>query len=118
MNETTTFTKSELFTAYNKMRAAMRRAGDVKGLERLNKALGILQSKAYYQGERGEYLPTLASCGCKDWEYRNAKRRAYTGACKHMLAESLLLMIVENRRAHEVTSWVEARHVLESSYRA
>ena len=90
-------TKSEIFSAYNHLRAELRKAGDTKGIERLNKALGILQSKDYYQGERSVYVPTLTDCGCKDWEFRNAHRRAYTGPCKHILAEQLLAAIAELR---------------------
>lgn len=108
MTETTRPTKSELFTAYNRLRAAARKAGDTKKVERLNKALGILQSKEYYQGERAEYDPCLYSCGCKDWEFRNAKRRAYTGPCKHMLAEEMLVAIAERRAAHDVTALIGA----------
>lgn len=95
-------TKSELFTAYNKARNAARRAGDLKLIERLNKALGILQSKAYYAGDRVLYIPTLTACGCKDWEYRNAAKRAYTGACKHMLAEILTAEIMQARNVTEL----------------
>lgn len=84
-------TKSELFTAYNKARSEARRAGDSKLIERLNKALGILQSKAYYNGgDRVIYFPTVSACGCKDWQYRHAAKRAYTGPCKHMVAEQML----------------------------
>lgn len=113
MTTNTHFTKSELFTAYNKARAAARRAGDLKQIERLNKALGILQSKAYYSGERAIYYPTLAACGCKDWQYHMAAKRAYTGPCKHMLGETLTSAILANREAHNVTEWlsVNAREV-------
>lgn len=113
------FTKSELFTAYNKARAIARRAGDVKQIERLNKALGILQTKDYYSGERAVYMPSYFSCGCKDWQYRHAARRAYTGGCKHMLAEAMLLDIAERQAEHAVPAWVSdpyARHMLELSY--
>lgn len=95
-------TKSELFTAYNKARNAARRAGDLKLIERLNKALGILQSKAYYAGDRVLYIPTLTACGCKDWEYRNAVKRAYTGPCKHMIAEILTAEIMQARNVTEL----------------
>ena len=93
-------TKSELFTAYNNARNAARRAGDLKLIERLNKALGILQSKAYYAGDRVLYIPTLTACGCKDWEYRHAAKRAYTGPCKHMLAEQLQTVAFMARAFH------------------
>jgi len=95
--------KSELFSAYNKARAAARRAGDTKRIERLNKALGILQSKNYYTGERIAYTPTTHSCGCKDWQFRFAKKRAYTGECKHMLAEQLVTYILEVREAYAIS---------------
>lgn len=99
-------TKSELFTTYNKMRAAARRDGDTKQIERLNKALGILQSKTYYQGERAEYQPTVGACGCKDWEFHFAARRRYTGPCKHMLAESLFSAVLGYRAAHNIGTWI------------
>ncbi len=95
-------TKSELFTAYNKARNAARRAGDLKLIERLNKALGILQSKAYYAGDRVLYIPTLTACGCKDWEFRHAAKRAYCGPCKHMLAEQMTYAIMAARNVTEI----------------
>ncbi len=111
MTTTTRPTKSELFTAYNKMRAAARRAGDTKQIERLNKALGILQSNAYYQGERAEYQPSVSACGCKDWEFHFAARRHYTGPCKHMLAESITQEVGFFRASHNVTSWMRSASV-------
>jgi hypothetical protein len=103
------FSKSELFTAYNYARAAARKTGDTKRIERLNRALGILQSKAYYAGERAEYQPTQAGCGCKDWEYHMATRRAYTGPCKHMLAETLTADMLANQAARNVTRWLTVK---------
>lgn len=97
-------TKSELFTAYNKARATARRNGDTKLIERLNKALGILQSKSYYAGDRVLYIPTVSACGCKDWEYRHAAKRAYCGPCKHMLAEQITYEVMQ---AHNVTALFE-----------
>lgn len=97
-NHNTKVSKSELMTAYNKARAIYRRAGDVKAIERLNKAFGILQSKAYYEGgDREIYFPTASACGCKDWQFRLAAKRAYTGPCKHMIAESMAAQIIEAR---------------------
>ena len=98
----TSITKSEIFTAYNKARTAARRAGDLKLIERLNKALGILQSKAYYAGDRVLYIPTLTACGCKDWEFRHAAKRAYTGPCKHILGEILTAEIMQARNVIEL----------------
>lgn len=93
-------TKSEIFTAYNIARAAARRAGDTKRIERLNKALGVLLSANYYTGEKASYQPTTNSCNCNDMKYRHAARRAYTGVCKHAEAERLLLAIYARRASH------------------
>lgn len=98
--------KSELMTAYNKARTALRRAGDVKAIERLNKAFGILQSKSYYNGDRVLYIPTATACGCKDWQYRLAAKRAYTGPCKHMIAEAMTAQIMQ-ARGIDVTEFFE-----------
>lgn len=112
-------TRSELFRAYNRMRAIVRKSGDVKALERLNKALGILQSKDYYAaGEQALYAPSANSCGCKDWQYRTAKKRATLAPCKHVFAEMLVKMILAEREEYNISEWMhEARHALESSYR-
>ena len=100
-------TRSELFTAYNLARAAARRAGNnPRELERINRALGILQSKAYYQGERMEYAPTHYTCACKDWQYHRAARRQYTGPCKHMWAETLTDRALLARAGRNVTGWI------------
>lgn len=95
-----TLTKSEIFSAYNKARAQARKAGEIKRIERLNKALGILLSKDYYSGEKAGYQPTTHSCGCKDFQYRHAARRDYHGVCKHVEAERLLLAIHAARTDH------------------
>ena len=93
-------TKSEIFTAYNIARAAARRAGETKRIDRLNKALGVLLSANYYTGEKAGYQPTINSCGCKDMQYRHAARRDYHGVCKHAEAERLLLAIYARRADH------------------
>lgn len=83
--------KRKLFIVFNRAIAKARRAGNaVKLLERLRKALGILQYKEYYVAEKELYVPTVSSCGCKDWEFHLSPKRAYTGPCKHMIAEILL----------------------------
>lgn len=101
MNTTTAtrYSKSEIFTVYNRMRAIARKMDSpAKALQRLNKALGILQSKNYYQAEKETYNPTAHTCKCKDWEFRFAHKRAYTGACKHMLAEIMIGQIEVERK--------------------
>ena len=87
---------SQIFKAYNQAKAIARRAGDLKCIERLNKALGILMSTSYYQDQKAAYQPTSASCNCKDWEFRHAARRQYSGPCKHMHAEALMLTASTN----------------------
>lgn len=99
----TPLTKSEIFSAYNRIRAFARKHPEIIDPARVNRALGILQSKSYYAGERAEYQPSEHSCGCKDWEFKNAKRRGYTGACKHMIAELMFSDILAMRKAHNVT---------------
>jgi hypothetical protein len=84
------FSKSELFAAYNQARAFARKHHDQVDEPRLDRALGIIQTREYYTGDRAEYGPTVHACGCKDWEFHNARRRGYTGPCKHMLAEAIL----------------------------
>lgn len=56
--------------------------------ERVKKAFSILQTIEYYIEEKAAYQPTEHSCNCKDWEFHNASKRAYTGPCKHMIAET------------------------------
>ena len=90
-------TKSEIFTAYNQARAAARKAGETKRIERLNKALGILLSRDYYQADKADYAPNTMTCGCKDFQYRHAARRDYHGVCKHVEAERLFLAIYTRR---------------------
>ena len=87
---------SQIFKAYNQARTHARRGGDLKRIERINKALGILLSSNYYQNEKENYQPSTSSCTCKDWEFRHAAKRQYTGGCKHMLAESMLLAASTN----------------------
>lgn len=96
---TTRYTKSEIFKVYNFYKAVARRMDNApKAIQRLNKALGILQSNDYYQAEKAAYAPTSHNCSCKDWEFRFAHKRAYTGACKHMLAEIMIENIELDRR--------------------
>ena len=99
-------TKSEIFTVYNKLRAALRLTGNQKAIERINRALGILQSKALFE-KLSEYRPTQGDCTCKDWEYRFARKRAYTGICKHSMVVIMLDLIGELRQAHDITHLVK-----------
>lgn len=88
--------KRKLFVVYNQAVAAAKRKNDPMTAEkicnRLKKALGIMQSLEYYLEEKALYQPTFQSCGCKDFEFRNANKRQYKGMCKHQMA-----LILENR---------------------
>lgn len=103
-------TRSELFTIYNRLKWAAKRAGNEKLIMRLNSALGILQSNDYYIDEpkhpRTSYLPTTGSCGCKDWEWRFSWKRAYVGACKHMLAEWITVLALDYRESHRLPAHI------------
>ena len=99
-------TKSEIFTVYNKMRAALRATGNPKAIDRINKALGILQSKGLAD-KLAEYRPTQHDCTCKDWEFRYARKRAYKGVCKHIMVMIMLDLIEAMRQAHDITALVK-----------
>ena len=86
--------KSDLFRAYNLARTAARKGGAFDR-QRLNRALGILQTATTgvwaggfldYTNEEGkQYRTTLKSCNCPD--------RAPYGWCKHKLALALIVKI-------------------------
>lgn len=83
--------KRKLFIVFNRaMSKARKTSNDPKLIQRLKKALGILQHHDYYVAERSLYHPTATHCNCKDLEYWYAKKRAYKFHCKHMIAEILL----------------------------
>jgi len=93
--------KSHLFSVYNRLKWEAKRSGNEKMVQRLNKALGICQSKNYYaQPDRDYYIPTRQSCGCYDWIFRYRVARAYTGACKHMLACTLEYLVRNYAQTH------------------
>lgn len=76
--------KSGIFSIYNKARALARRSPDLVDVARLNKALGILQSKGYFADK--DYTCTRQYCTCPDHKYRRPN-------CEHMLADWLLGLI-------------------------
>ena len=84
--------KSAVLTKYNQMKRVSRLFPALVNVDRLNRALGIAMSQKAQAEDYREYHPTTCTCGCKDWEYRDAPRRKYTGACKHQLAAQLLLV--------------------------
>jgi len=96
----------KLFIVWNRARAKARQQPDSveQILDRLNKALGILQSRDYYQAEKELYHPDFYSCGCKDWEFRLAANRKYVGPCKHIAAEILKYRV--NHLTYEQTTFL------------
>ena len=90
-------TPSEVFSTYNRIRARMRHARI--DTARLNRALGIVQTKVY----EWKYVTTQQSCDCADMRYRRP-----VGGCKHVLAEQLIAM-VEAARMHRAA--IEAEFV-------
>ena len=68
----TTHNKSQLFTEYNKAKAAGRREGS--DIKRLNRGLGVAQ-----KSQPRPYVTTAHSCTCPDHFYRGV-------VCKHMIA--------------------------------
>lgn len=82
-------TKSEIFTQYNKARAAARQGKlDPK---RVNRALGIAQTKAPEQ----KYVTTIKTCNCIDHQQHPSV------ACKHMIAR---MIEVKVERTHNSTT--------------
>jgi hypothetical protein len=85
-----TLYKQKLFIVFNRARQTCKqqqREDEKQILDRLYKALGILQHHDYYEAEKALYNPNRSTCNCRDWEFHNAARRKYTGPCKHMTAE-------------------------------
>ena len=86
-----TIYQQKLFIVFNQAKSKAKKSTDAsKIMQRLNKALGILQSLDYYNGEKAKYQPTFSTCNCDDWKYHNSVKRGYTGHCKHMM--SVILM--------------------------
>lgn len=72
--------RSLLFTVFNKVRAIARRNPSLYDEKRVNKALGILQSKDYYADK--DYFTTTKSCTCPDHMIRQVN-------CKHIIAAQM-----------------------------
>ncbi len=79
-------TRKEVFSVYNQVKAAARKAGDVQQVDRINKALGMLLSG---KGAKAEYKSSCLCCLCADYSYR----RGYSGPCKHMIAEVMFHLV-------------------------
>lgn len=92
---------SALFREYNRLRAIARKDPQIIEEGRLNKALGIMQSKKYWEEMMQKYEPTELQCGCKDEEYHYRKHRrpnkggTYAGPCKHRIAVQIFQAMEE-----------------------
>lgn len=106
-----TTTAGERFWAMNKLKSVYK--DEPKALQRIGKAMGILQSNYTEQKLMNDYGTTPDWCFCKDWEFRMAKNRAYTGICKHMFACVMLEMIWGHRKEDDKTVRLEVRYVTE-----
>ena len=74
--------KSKLFTVYNRAKAVAHQ-GKLEP-KRVNRALGIAQSREY----PAKYVTTINSCTCPDSQYRHA-------ICKHRLALAIKVRMSE-----------------------
>lgn len=109
---TMTYTKSELMTAYNRIRAIARMSNNSVDVGRINKAFGILLSKKNTAAMFADYSPNRSFCLCKDTKYFYARKRKdingnpYRGICKHMAAililDEILLQRAVNKAAYSV----------------
>lgn len=90
-------TKSEIFTQYNKARAAAKQ-GKLE-IGRVNRALGIAQSKSHEQ----KYQTTIKACTCKDHELHPEV------ACKHMVAKMIEVKIERTHAAEQPTVAAEPK---------
>jgi hypothetical protein len=67
-------------------------------LDRLYKALGILQHCEYFVAEKEQYHPDRYHCNCNDQKYWHSQKRDYKGPCKHRLAIAMLETKLEYRQ--------------------
>lgn len=84
-------TKSEIFSQYNKARAAAKN-GKLDP-NRTNRALGVLMSKS-----TRPYTTTTKSCNCPD------RVRNTTTACKHMIAKMIEVRVAQAHTSTTTTS--------------
>jgi hypothetical protein len=87
--------KRKLFIKFNKSRLAIINHPTMSDnykchmLDRLYKALGILQHHDYFVQEKEKYNPDRNHCSCPDMKYWNTAKRDYHGPCKHRLAVAM-----------------------------
>ena len=84
--------KRKIFIRFNKSRTAIKQSSVMTDehkrhmLDRLYKALGILQHHDYFVAEKEKYQPDRYHCNCPDQKYWHSAKRNYRGPCKHRLA--------------------------------
>lgn len=84
-------TRSEIFSAYNRIRTLVRSGIFEAG--RMNRALGLMISQSLTGSHIGdEYVTTRNGCSCPDSTYRHSK-------CKHMIAVNMLYSIHTARQS-------------------
>jgi len=103
MRNINNLTKSEIFRWYNKAKAFARKNPHLVDPKRVDRALGILQTK----GDYFEIHPWSASgtrCDCPDSLYRRV-------VCKHSIALLIESQILQERREHEITPLISREKV-------
>lgn len=96
--------KRRIFIKFNKSRQAIKNHPTMSDnfkrhmMDRLYKALGILQHHDYFVAEREQYQPDRWHCNCPDQKYWNSRKRDYTGPCKHRLAIAMLEIKLEYKQ--------------------
>ena len=103
MRDTHNLTKSEIFRWYNKAKAFARKNPQLVDPKRVDRALGILQTKGNYF-EAHPWNASVTHCDCPDTLYRRV-------VCKHSVAMMILSRILQERWDHEITLLVSREKV-------
>ncbi len=88
--------RSRAWSLYNRLRKYARVHPVLIDINRLNRAIGIVNSTRLMAEDEFMYSATSEECSCPDMQYRLSQRRKgangerYTGVCKHVLAHRLL----------------------------
>ena len=96
--------KQIVFTKFNKSRAAIKSHPTMSDnhkhhmLDRLYKALGILQHHDYFVAEKEKYQPDRYHCNCNDQKYFYSRKRDYRGPCKHRMSIAVMEVKLEYRQ--------------------
>lgn len=88
--------KARAWRMYNFFRKYARVHPVVIDINRLNRAIGIINSPRLMAEDEFMYSATSDDCECPDMQYYNSRRRKatngeqYSGPCKHVLAHRLM----------------------------